>query len=115
MLILSAPHTVPSAMLRSKKGPLFFAPLRHLLPDVDVVVRQHLFQDCQQPPALAVFVLFRLGRQESQRLVLVQTSSPVIDSRATVETDQVLHGEECSGTFVGIYPFLALGRVVGAS
>ena len=36
-------------------------PCRHLLFDVDIVVRQHFFQDCQQPPAFSVFILFRLG------------------------------------------------------
>ena len=40
---------------------LFLTPCRHLLFDVDVVVRQHFFQDCQQPPAFSVFILFRLG------------------------------------------------------
>ena len=40
---------------------LLLTPCRHLLFDVDIVVRQHFFQDCQQPPAFSVFIFFRLG------------------------------------------------------
>ena len=40
---------------------LFLTPCRHLLYDVDVVVRQPFFQASQRPPAFSVLILFRLG------------------------------------------------------
>ena len=53
------PHR--AAYRTDRVGGLLLTPCRHLLFDVDIVVRQHFFQDCQQPPAFSVFILFRLG------------------------------------------------------
>ena len=87
-------------------------PLGHLLFDVDAVVVEHLFQYGKQAPTIAVLILFGLGREECERLVFVQPSPAVVDGRTVVKADEVLHGVERAGTFVGIHPRLALGRGV---
>lgn len=87
-------------------------PLGHLLFDVDAVVVEHLFQCGKQAPAIAVLILFGLGREECERLVFVQPPPSVVDGRTVVKADEVLHRVECAGTLVGIYPRLALGRGV---
>lgn len=84
-------------------------PLGHLLFDVDAVVVEHLFQCGKQAPAITVLILFGLGREKCERLVFVQSSPTVVDGRTVVKADEVLHRVECAGTFVGIYPRLALG------
>ena len=90
-------------------------PLGHLLFDVDAVVVEHLFQCGKQAPAIAVLILFGLGREECERLVFVQPPPSVVDGRTVVKADEVLHRVECAGTLVGIYPRLALGRGVDCS
>lgn len=91
---------------------LTLAPLLHLLLDVDAVVVEHLLEHGQHAPSAAVLVAVGLKREEEERAVLVQPLAMVVDQRAAVEADQVLHGVECPCALVGVDPRLALGRFV---
>lgn len=58
------------------------------------------------------FAAVGLKREEEERAFLVQMFASVVDKRAAVEANQVLHGVEGSGALVGVDPRLALGRFV---